>query len=67
MKVIINNKPAELPRPFVTVSEMVQLQGIKPEGTAVAVNGRICRRSEWDSKQISEGDEITVISAAFGG
>lgn len=46
------------------LSEELQL----PEkGVAIAINGSIVPRGEWDGHAIKQWDNITVIKAAFGG
>lgn len=36
-------------------------------GTAIAVNGKMVPRTEWDGKTLNEGDKILIIRAACGG
>ena len=65
MKIRINNRHME---PNATdvyhLSEELQL----PEkGVAIAVNGSIVPRKEWNGFAIKEMDNITVVKAAFGG
>lgn len=67
MRILINNKPEILEMETITLSELVNLKSIPENGTAIALNGRVVRKQNWESAIISDGDSITVISAAYGG
>ena len=48
-----------------TLGEVI---GIKmTRGVAVALNGRIIRRENWESTYLNDGDDILIINAAYGG
>lgn len=67
MNILLNNIPTPLPRDFMTVEDLVKWKGIKPSGTAVAVNDKIIRKELWNLTKLSDLDRVTIISAAFGG
>lgn len=67
MNILLNNIPTPLPRDFMTVEDLVEWKGIKPSGTAVAVNDKIIRKELWNLTKLSDLDRVTIISAAFGG
>ena len=67
MKLIINNELVEIAQLNPTVNELLAIRGVKPTGTAVAVNDRIIKKDLRDTIRVHEGDNITIISAAFGG
>ena len=52
MNVMVNGQPVEL-----------------SDGatTAVAVNGAVVRRSEWESTPLADGDQVEVLTAVQGG
>lgn len=50
-----------------TVSELVRRRFIEPRGIAVAVNGNVVRRSEWETTSIPDGASIEIVTAAAGG
>jgi sulfur carrier protein len=37
------------------------------KGVAVAVNGEVVRRSEWETRYVEPDDEVEVLTAAAGG
>lgn len=67
MKITINNELLDAPAADMTVREILSWRNIPDSGTAVAVNNRLVTRVQWDAVRIKEGDDITLISAAFGG
>lgn len=67
MKAIINDIPTSLPHVNMTVAQLVEWKGIRPQGTAIAVNDKIIGKALWPTTYINDLDRITVISAAFGG
>ena len=38
-----------------------------PQGVAIAVNGRVVRRRDWESTPIADGDRIEIVRAMQGG
>ncbi len=66
MKVIINGQPHEIGN-GVSMSELLAHLNTGIKGVAVAVQGRIVPRSEWETYIVSEGEDITLIRATCGG
>ncbi len=50
-----------------TVAELLARRVIEPRGIAVALNGEVVRRSEWETTSISEGTVVEIVTAAAGG
>lgn len=67
MIIKINDKVIETPSDHMTVHDILEWRHIPEAGTAVAVHGRLIPRSRWNSEELDEHDNITLISAAFGG
>ena len=66
MNVIVNGQPAEL-SDGATTAAAVQVLTSAASGIAVAVNGEVVRRSEWESTVLADGDRIEVLTAVQGG
>lgn len=66
MQVIINNQPASCDDGM-ELAAFLKVQSIDTERTAVAVNGEVVPRASWADCRLSEGDEILVIKATYGG
>jgi len=52
-----------------TVADAVKAVGVNGEtrGVAVAVDGEVVRRTDWDSTRLSERQAIEVVRAVQGG
>ena len=67
MTLIINGTYEHLSPDTLTVGELAGIKGITTAGTAIAVNGRLVKASNWDTVSLKDGDSLTIISAAYGG
>lgn len=67
MVVILNNEVTTPPTGDVTLRELLEWRHIPLQGTAVALNDKLVKRSQWDTIYLKDNDNIVVISAAFGG
>ncbi|MEX2216754.1 MAG: sulfur carrier protein ThiS [Phycisphaeraceae bacterium] len=66
MHVTINGERRELPAGN-TVSQLVELLGLKGRAVAVEVNKQLVPKKQHEGKEISEGDVIEVVSLVGGG
>jgi sulfur carrier protein len=68
MQITVNGEPRELaqPMPLRRVLEGLALPALE-RGVAVAVNGELVRRGEWEQRIIQPQDELEVVQAAQGG
>jgi len=41
--------------------------GEVPAGTAIAVNGEVVPKSEWESTQLADGAAVDILTAVQGG
>ena len=68
MMIVLNGEPREAPT-GTTVAELIAAAGIEPErrGIAVAVDGEVVPRSEWETALLADGARIEVLQAVAGG
>lgn len=66
MRILINNKETET-NEAVTLGRLLEQQGLNMPGIAVAIEGKVVRKSEWETTPLSDGMRVTVISAVCGG
>ncbi len=50
-----------------TISKLAEMRNLPSAGVAVAVNAQVVPRRDWAMKQLVSGDEVTIITAAYGG
>lgn len=67
MEIRINGEFAVLPEDVGTLEQFASWRELPSGGVAIALNNRIAPRSKWGSLKINEGDDLMVISAAYGG
>ena len=67
MKLLVNNQEFHSNSERLTVAELVNEMHIHTAGIAVAVNNKVVRKMNWTTTFLSDGDNITVITAVCGG
>ncbi len=67
MYIYLNEKKIEL-SDNINVSGLLLAQNItNTAGMAIALNGKVVRKANWDATILSDGDKILIISAGQGG
>lgn len=67
MEIIVNNELKKLPEETRTVADLANLLNVKPQGTALAVNGALVMKSNWETHKLQPHDNVMIITAAYGG
>ncbi len=65
MNILINNQ--ETHTVSVNVQQLAVELSLPERGVALAINNRIVPRTSWEETPLNEGDNVTIIKAAFGG
>ena len=66
MKIYINQKEIEV-QDSISVKELLDMQQISIEGTAIAIDNKLVPKNEWNDRILTEGNKITIIRSTFGG
>jgi sulfur carrier protein len=68
VRVSVNGREREVPAPL-SVAAAAGLAGVAPDerGVAVAVDGRVVPRAEWEGAEVPEGAAVEVVRAVVGG
>ena len=66
MKIYINQKEIEV-QDSISVKELLDMQQIAIEGTAIAIDNKLVPQNEWNDRILTDGNKITIIRATFGG
>ena len=66
MKLYLNQKEIEV-QDNISVKELLDLQPIAIEGTAIAIDNKLVPKNEWNDRILTDGNKITIIRATFGG
>lgn len=67
MRIFINNNSEEISLENPTLEDLLTLKNIPASGTAVAINNKLVRHTDWQHTIVRADDSLTIISAAFGG
>lgn len=67
MNVEINHRQANVPDKITSLGALMRKEGFGEKGIAVAVNGRVVPKAEWERHSLVENMKITVIRAVCGG
>lgn len=67
MKILLNDVMTTLPNDYMTLDDLANWKGIPSQGTALALNNKLIKQELWKVTNLKDGDQVTVISAAFGG
>ncbi len=67
MKLIVNRKERVIEVDPPTVQALVRDQVESERSLAIAVNGDIIPKQEWESRTLEEGDEVDIVRAVSGG
>ena len=66
MKIYINQKEIEV-QDNISVKELLDMQQIAIEGTAIAIDNKLVPKNEWNDRILTDGNKIKIIRATFGG
>lgn len=66
MKISLNGYIIDLPENM-TVEDLIKWKEIPSQGTAVALNNKLIKQNNWSITELKEKDQVTIISAAYGG
>ena len=66
MKIYINQKEIEV-QDNISIKELLDMQQIAIEGTAIAIDNKLVPKNEWNDRILTDGNKITIIRATFGG
>ena len=50
-----------------TLAQLAKEQGLPDKGVAIAIANNMVPRTEWEGRQLSEGDDIVILKAFCGG
>jgi sulfur carrier protein len=65
--IFVNGEPRE--HAGATVADLLADLGVETSarGVAVAVDGEVIPRAEWDERRVNEGERVEALSAMQGG
>lgn len=67
MKIILNNIEQVIDKDTLSVNELLKLRIYTFKMIVVKINGVLVRKPNYDSTQIHDGDQVTVLHLVSGG
>lgn len=66
-KISVNGKAQEVVTP-ISISELIKLNNVaQPEMVSIQLNGQFVNRNDFESTQVSDGDEVDFLYFMGGG
>ena len=65
--ITLNGETYSLAQPSLTLTELLTTLEATAPGYAVALNGKVVPRQQWDSQPITHGDALLLIQPIAGG
>lgn len=66
MHVTVNGERCDVD-PGTTVAELMRTHGARERGSAVAVDGAVVPRGEWERRVLTDGQTVELVHAVQGG
>ena len=66
IELVINGEPRSFPAPL-TLSQLIESQGLAGKRIAIEKNGEIVPRSQHASTPLASGDRLEIVVAVGGG
>lgn len=67
MKIILNNKIEEFAVDQFTINELLHAKTFTFKMLVIKVNGKMIKKSEYDSAMVYDGDDVMVLHLISGG
>jgi sulfur carrier protein len=67
MKIIINNKEEYFEAEKLLLPELLRLKNFTFKMLVIKINGVLIKKSDWDTSEIKDGDNVVVLHLISGG
>ena len=67
MKIILNNNPESFEAEKMTIAQLLTVKNFTFKMLVIKINGQLVKKSEYDVKEIRDGDEVMVLHLVSGG
>jgi thiamine biosynthesis protein ThiS len=67
MKITLNNRPESFEKEQISVSELLELKNFTFKMLVIKVNGKLVKKDAYDTAQIKDGDDVSVLHLVSGG
>ncbi|MCB2194882.1 MAG: sulfur carrier protein ThiS [Bacteroidetes bacterium] len=67
MKITLNNRPESFDKEQLSVAELLEIKNYTFKMLVIKVNGKLVKKNDYDSVQIKNGDDVSVLHLVSGG
>ena len=67
MNIILNNNPDQLPGETLTIRDIMQIKNFTFPNLVVKINGRLIRKTGYETAEVHDGDVVEIIHLISGG
>jgi thiamine biosynthesis protein ThiS len=67
MNITLNNRPDTIEKDKLTVSELLKIKNFTFKMLVIKVNGKLVKKEAYNSFNINNGDDVTVLHLVSGG
>ena len=67
MKIRLNNNSEVIDQENLTVSRLLEIRNFTFKMLIVKINGQLVKKSEYETSEIKEGDDVMVLHLISGG
>ena len=67
MKIILNNNPESFSFEHLTITELLKVKNFTFKMLVIKVNGNLVKKSDYDTMQVKDGDDVKVLHLISGG
>jgi sulfur carrier protein len=67
MKILLNNNPEVFESDALTVSDLLMRKNFTFKMLVIKINGSLVKKTEYETAQIREGDDVHVLHLISGG
>jgi len=67
MKIILNNRSESFVKEKITISELLKIKNYTFKMLVIKVNSKLIKKDAYDTFEIKDGDDVTVLHLVSGG
>ncbi len=67
MNIILNNREEIIETDNITINELLKVKNFTWKMLVIKINGKVLKRTEYDTVRINEGDDVSVFHLITGG
>lgn len=67
MKITLNNRDESFPHDKLSISEILELKNYTFKMMVIKINGKLIKKTERNTAQVTDGDDVQILHMISGG